>query len=298
MAGFAAQGLDLTNQWTPREWEQLTGHGTGTGLTPEDSVVPLTDTTIQIGDLFELGPHRLLCGDATNADMAARVMGEDRPTIMIADQPYGLCYNPSWRVNAGGSGRHAVAPVLNDDRCDWAAAFALFPGAVAYVWHGALRAGEVAAALSRCGFEVRAQIIWAKSNFVLGRGNFHWQHEPAWYAVRKGHASNWSGSRSESTLWSIANMNPFSGGHDHDNPATGHSTQKPVALYERALLCNSAPGDCMFDPFAGSGTCFVAASKTARRCVGLELEPRYVQATIDRWEAYTGQSAQKVASRP
>jgi DNA modification methylase len=89
-------------------------------------------------------------------------------------------------------------------------------------------------------------------------------------------------------------MNPFSGGYDAENPATGHSTQKPVALYERALVCNSAQGDVLFDPFLGSGTAIIAAEKTGRRCLGLELEPRYVQAAISRWEAYTGQTARKV----
>ena len=294
LESFAAHGVDVTPLWTGREWEQVVGHGAHAGLTSDDTVVPLKATTIQVGDLFELGSHRLVCGDATNPDVVARLMAEDRPTIMVTDPPYGLSYRPIWRVEAGGSGRHAVGPILNDDRCDWGAAFALFPGDAAYIWHAALRAGEVADALARCGFDIRAQIIWAKSNFVLGRGEFHWQHEPAWYAVRTGHPSNWSGTRSESTLWSVANLNPFSGGHDEENPVTGHSTQKPVALYERALLCNSAPGELLYDPFVGSGTAFIAATKTGRRCLGVELEPTYVQATLDRWEAYTGMSAHKI----
>ena len=91
----------------------------------------------------------------------------------------------------------------------------------------------------------------------------------------------------------VANTNPFAGGHDDDNPETGHSTQKPVALYERALLCNTAPGDILIDPFAGSGTAIIAAEKTGRRCLAIELEPTYVQMAVTRWEAYTGQRAQR-----
>jgi DNA modification methylase len=285
---FAADGIDLRALWTPQELERLLGHGLHTGLTADDAVVPISDTEIQRGDLFQLGDHRLLCGDATNEDDVARLMGTDTPLIMITDPPYGVAYDPMWRVRAGGRGRHAAGEVTNDDRVDWSAAFRLFRGDVMYVWHAGLHGAEVATPLVETGFELRAQIIWAKTQFVLGRGDYHWQHEPCWYAVRAGRSSRWAGDRTQSTVWSVPNLNPFSGGHDAQNPTTGHSTQKPVALYERALLNNSVPGDVTFDPFIGSGTAIIAAQKTGRRCLGIELEPRYVQMTIDRWEAYTG----------
>ena len=156
-------------------------------------MVPIAATTIQPGDLFELGPHRLLCGDATVAETVARLLAEHAPTIMITDPPYGVATTWPWRVRAGRRGRHALGAVTNDDQSEWGAAFALFPGHVAYVWHAGLHAGTVAASLVRAGFELRAQIIWVKPHFVLGRGDFHWQHEPAWYAVRAGQPSGWSG---------------------------------------------------------------------------------------------------------
>ena len=296
LAGFVANGIDLSSFWTPKELEMIGALPAAVGRTPEDAVVPIAETTIQPGDIFELGSHRLGCGDATDAAFVSRLVGADTPTILITDPPYGDDYDASWRVEAGRPGRHAVGRVTNDDRVDWRAAFALFPGHVAYIFHAGLHAGEVADAITSCGFELRAQIIWAKPHFVLGRGDFHWQHEPAWYAVRAGQSSNWSGDRTQSTLWTIPNLNPFSGGHDADNAVTGHSTQKPVALYERALLNNSAPGDVMLDAFAGSGTAFIAAEKTGRRCLGLEVEPRYVQVILDRWTAFTGGTARKVAA--
>ena len=288
-----AETVDLSTMWEPRELESLGGGGDYEGQTDADSVVPLAHTAITAGDLFELGSHRLLCGDATSPTDVARVFQQDTPTILITDPPYGVQYDPEWRVRAGQEGRHAVGPVANDDRVDWREAFALFPGHVAYVWHAGLHAGAVGESLLACGFDLRAQIIWVKPHFVLGRGDFHWQHEPAWYAVRTGHASNWSGDRTQSTVWTVPNLNPFSGGHDVDNPVTGHSTQKPVALYERALVCNSAPGEVLFDPFVGSGTALIAAEKTGRRCVAIELNPQYVQAAVDRWEAFTGQTARR-----
>jgi DNA modification methylase len=294
LEAFAAEGIDLTALWTPQELEQLVGHGLHEGKTDDDAVVPIPETSIQRGDLFQLGDHRLLCGDATNDTDVARIMSADPPTIMITDPPYGVQYDAAWRLRAGGYGRHAVGEVPNDDRVDWSDAFRLFPGRVVYVWHAGLHAGAVAASLVTCGFQLRAQIIWAKTNFVLGRGDYHWQHEPCWYAVRGGESSGWSGDRTQSTVWSIANLNPFSGGHDAQDPSTGHSTQKPVALYERALLNNSAPGDVVYDAFVGSGTAIIAAQKTGRRCVGVELDPRYVQMAIDRWQAYTGQTATQI----
>lgn len=296
LAGFEAAGVDLTSLWTPRDLEAMGARQASSGRVPDDAVVPVVETTIQPGAIFEFGAHRLGCGDATNPAFVARLLGQDRPVELIADPPYGIAYEPSWRVRAGRPGAHAVGPVTNDDRVDWRAAFALFPGQVAYICHAGLHAGETAAAIMSCGFELRAQIIWAKSQFVLGRGDFHWQHEPIWYCVRAGQSSNWCGDRTQSTLWSIPNLNPFSGGHDTDNAVTGHSAQKPVALYERAMICNSAPGDWVMDAFAGSGTVFIAGEKLGRRCIGIEIEPRYVQVILDRWTAYTGGTVRQVAS--
>ena len=120
-------GADLTNFWTDQELEQLLGHGLNEGHTPEDAIVPVRETTIVPGDLFALGEHRLLCGDATNAAHVARLFSDVHPVIMVTDPPYGVHYDPEWRVRAGRRGRHATGKVTNDDRVDWQAAFALFP---------------------------------------------------------------------------------------------------------------------------------------------------------------------------
>jgi DNA modification methylase len=171
--------------------------------------------------------------------------------------------------------------VLNDGRADWSAAWKLFRGSIAYVWHGGLHAGTVADNLTSQGFAIRAQIVWAKERLVIGRGDFHWQHEPCWYAVRgKG---NWLGDRKQTTLWSIASK-------DQD-AATVHGTQKPVECMRRPMLNNSAPGDFVYEPFAGSGTTLIAAQTVRRVCLAVELSPAYVDVIIRRWEAFTGESA-------
>ncbi|MCB1370429.1 MAG: site-specific DNA-methyltransferase, partial [Rhodobacteraceae bacterium] len=148
--------------------------------TPEPPAVPVS----RQGDLWVLGDHRLLCGSATEAGDVARLLGGLRPHLMVTDPPYGVAYDPAWRNAAGLSATKRTGKVMNDDRADWREAWALFPGEVAYVWHGALHAAAVAASLEASGFAVRSQIIWAKERLVLSRGDYHWQHEPCWYAVR------------------------------------------------------------------------------------------------------------------
>jgi DNA modification methylase len=200
---------------------------------------------------------------------------------MVTDPPYGVGYDPEWRHRAGVNNSARVGAVRNDDRADWSDAWALFPGNIAYVWHGALHAMTVAQSLEKNGFDIRAQIIWAKERLVIGRGHYHWQHEPCWYAVRGN--GNWTGDRKQTTLWSISSR-------DQD-AETVHGTQKPVECMRRPVLNNSSPGECVYDPFLGSGTTLIAAETCGRSCLGIELSPAYVDVAIRRWQAFTGKRA-------
>ena len=202
---------------------------------------------------------------------------------MVTDPPYGVEYDPSWRNQAGAAKTKRTGKVLNDDRADWREAWALFPSDVAYVWHGALHAAEVAESLMAVGFNVRSQIIWAKESLVFSRGDYHWQHEPCWYAVKKTGKGHWAGDRKQTTLWKIANK-------DQD-ATTIHSAQKPVECMRRPILSNSNPGQAVFEPFMGSGTTLIAAETTGRICFGIELNPAYVDVAIERWQQFTGANA-------
>lgn len=134
--------------------------------------------------------------------------------------------------------------------------------------------------LTAAGFEIRQQIIWAKDRFALGRGHYHYQHEPCWYAVRtKGH---WTGDRSQTSLWQIKSRED--GGH-------GHGAQKPVECMRRPMLNNSSPGQAIYEPFLGSGTTLIAAQSCGRVCFAIELDPLYVDVAIKRWQAFTGEQA-------
>jgi ParB-like nuclease domain len=176
----------------------------GEGLTDPDAVpeVPANPVS-RPGDVWLLGRHRLVCGDSTDPETVAAALGGVRPHLMVTDPPYGVDYDPAWRNRAGLSATRRTGRVENDHRADWRAAWALFPGEVAYVWHGALHATTVAESLAVCGFQIRAQLVWAKDRLVLGRGHYHGQHEPCWYAVREGRSGHWGGDRSQTTLWQI-----------------------------------------------------------------------------------------------
>ncbi len=225
--------------------------------------------------------HRLVCGDCTDKEVVASLLRSDRPVLMVTDPPYGVNYDPEWRHRAGVNRSKRKGKVQNDGKADWRDAWALFPGNIAYVWHGALHATTVAESLISQGFTIRAQIVWAKERLVIGRGDYHWQHEPCWYAVRE--KGNWTGDRKQTTLWAIS-----SGEQDTE---TVHGTQKPVECMRRPILNNSSPRQMIYEPFLGSGTTLIAAETTGRACFAIELDPRYVDMAVRRWQAFTGKAA-------
>lgn len=281
----------LANQW---DADALVGWGmelpvdfsnpSGEGLTdPEEIPEAPANPVSRLGDVWVMGNHRLVCGDSTSPDVVAKCLNGVKPHLMVTDPPYGVNYDPTWRTKAGvnrGTAAHGL--VRNDDRADWRRAWALFPGEVAYVWHGGVHSAVVAESLQAAGFDIRSQIIWNKGRLVIGRSDYHWQHEPCWYAVRKGGKGHWIGGRKQTTVWDI------------DKPAkseTGHSTQKPVECMKRPMENNSKPGDAVYEPFSGSGTTIIAGEMTGRSVHAIELAPEYVDVAVKRWQDFTGQKA-------
>ena len=293
---YAERDPSIQADWTAPEWRAAVGPRPVTeGRTDPDATVAHRPTTIVRGDQFRLDAHHLRCGDSTDSADVQTLLGDRKPCLMATDPPYGVQYDPKWRAGVDGGKKHAVGPVANDDRVDWTAAFQLFPGDVAYCWHASLHGGVVATALRTAGLEIRSQIIWCKQHFVFSRADYHWRHEVCWYAVRTGRTSRWKGDRTQTTVWSVPNNNPFGGDATSANAPTGHSTQKPVALFEAPLLNHTEPGEAMYDPFAGSGTALIAAERLGRVCYAMEILPMHVQSILDRWEAFTGKAAVKVS---
>jgi hypothetical protein len=181
--GLLAEDFDLSLlRITDEDLDALLrdpGQLEGGAVEGEDDIpdAPVMPVSVE-GDLWHLGSHRLICGDSASADVVGQLLGDVKPLLMVTDPPYGVEYDPSWRNQAGAAKTKRTGKVLNDDRADWREAWALFPGDVAYVWHGALHATTVAESLVAAGFAIRSQIIWAKDRLVLSRGDYHWQHEP------------------------------------------------------------------------------------------------------------------------
>jgi DNA modification methylase len=236
----------------------------------------------ELGQVWELGDHRLICGDSTDVDAVNKLMNGKVAGLMVTDPPYGVEYDANWRNNAlrvDGSaiGARAIGKVENDDQADWSDAWKLFAGDVAYVWHADKKINTVASSLIATGFDLISQIIWAKNNIVIGRGNYHSKHEPCWYVVKKGAKRNFTDDRTQCTLWEI------------DKPVkseTGHSTQKPIECMARPIRNHKF--DTVYDPFLGSGTTLIACENLKRKCYGVELNPGYVAVILQRWADATG----------
>jgi DNA modification methylase len=260
------------------------------GLTDEDAVpeVPVQPVTVP-GDVWVLGKHRLMCGDSTSIDAVDKLMAGGKADMVFTDPPYGVSYTDSL-------GRS----IKNDELTDGDLQEFLeeaFASAVAvsvvdspwYVWHASRYQREFENALNSCGVQVRQQIIWAKGEGVdgtaqvkapaIGRSDFRWLHEPCFYASR-GNPFN-AGDRKTTTVWTVS------------RPTTGtvHPTQKPIPLIEIALDNSAKSGATVLDLFGGSGSTLIACEKTGRTARLMELDPKYCDVIIKRWQDFTGKIA-------
>lgn len=282
--------------------------GQSTGLTPQDEVPPVPEVPVsQPGDIWLCGTaprqHRLLCGDSTSAENVARLLVERKPRLMVTDPPYGIELDSEWRDRAGLNGcgpaeasymknrteGHKNTTISSDTKADWSDAFALVPSLeVAYVWHASKFTREVLDGLLRIGFLHHQQIIWNKGRTVLTRTHYWFQHEPCWY-VRKKNAP-WFGKPGEnSTVWDSPSPKFIMGGSDEEK--FDHPTQKPVELMRRPILNHTKRGELVYEPFLGSGTTLIAAEMTERVCLGSELDPKYMDVIVQRWQGFTGREA-------
>lgn len=253
---------------------------------PEDP--PEAPVTVK-GDLWLLGDHRLLCGDSTSADDVERLLDGHKPALMVTDPPYGVKLDQGWRDRREGVGLmgKAQADVIHqDDGFEWIPAMSLAACSVAYVWHAAAFASTVQEGLLAAGYEVRQQIVWAKTVAPMGRSAYQWKHEPCWYAVRKGATAGWVGGRKETTVWEAASPKHIMSGSTEKKE--DHPTQKPLECMATPIRNHS--GD-VYEPFMGSGTTLIASEQLGRKCYGIEISPAYVDVALKRWMGATGKQA-------
>lgn len=283
----------LDDQWSDNELSRLLG----TVEAEEDAAPDQVEQRAKPGDLWQCGDHRIICGDSTIAATRDRLLAGSAPSLMATDPPYGVRYDAQWRNSGVIRAAHGVSKgeeIAGDDLVDWSPSFAVDSLSVVYVWHAGMFTAESKRAIESIDYNVRAQIIWRKQHHAIGRGDYHWQHEPCWYAVKRGRNAQWNGDRKQTTVWDIHVPNGYYVPEGEER--FGHATQKPVECMARPMRNHGQRGDYVYDPFSGSGTTIIAAEREQRRARCIEIDPRYVDMTLTRWEALTGGKAQRIGS--
>lgn len=284
---LAATDPGLVIGWTADELASLRAQGFkprgDPDRIPEAPVTPAS----RAGDIWALGDHRLLCGDAADPQVIQKLMGKARGCLMATDPPYGVEFgkanhNPTakqWGAvtgddRAGADLRAWLTDVLKK-WIPWVLQDSAF-----YVWSASLGEGHrFYEAMIDAGIHVQSQVVWAKNVFAMGQADYQWKHEPAWYGFFKGKKHRWYGGRAQTTVWEIKRL------------ATGsylHPMQKPVELYEIPIENHTKAGDVVVDPFVGSGTQFVAAHRLGRVCYGVDLDPKFCDVALQRFLDFTG----------
>jgi len=255
------------------------------GLTDEDAVpeVPIEPTT-KLGDIYQLGNHRLMCGDSTSIDAVEKLMDGQLADQLVTDPPYNIAYE-------GGSKKREQ--IKNDEMADeefrqflkdvYIAADAVMKaGAVFYIWHADTEGYNFRGAARDMGWRVRQTLIWNKDNSAFGRSDYHWKHEPCLYGWKEGSAHLWATDRKQTTVISCK----------RPSKSDLHPTMKPVELMEYQILNNTKGSDIVLDLFGGSGSTMIAAEKIGRHSRLMELDPKYCDVIIKRWEDFTGKKAE------
>ena len=256
------------------------------GLTDPDDVPEVPEAPVtRPGDVWLMGKHRLLCGDSTVATDVQKVLGDVKADLCFCDPPYNVDYAGGVGAEKAGKGRRIKNDALGDsfgqflyDACVLINAHT--DGAV-YICMSSSELQTLQAAFKSAGGHWSTFIIWAKDRFTLGRADYQRQYEPILYGWPEGVKRHWCGDRDQGDVWNIE--------RPHKNDL--HPTMKPVSLVERAIRNSSRKGDLVFDPFGGSGTTLIAAEKTGRHASLIELDPKYVDVIVQRWQEFTGETA-------
>jgi len=278
--GFGEHDWDvLANEWDAEELEEWGLDGfpfeDATELEAEEDDYTEPDgmqVDVVLGDLIEIGEHRLLCGDSTDSDQVSKLMDGDLADMVHTDPPYNIDYE-------GGSKKREK--IANDKLEDFpqflydaytTLTTALKKGGAIYVWHASTETHNFIQQFLNAGFLFKSYIVWNKNNSTFGRSDYHWKHEPCIYGWLEGAAHNWAGDRKQTTVWDI----------DRPSRSEEHPTMKPIALCIKPLENSSKVNDIILDTFLGSGSTMVASHQLKRKCYGMELDPKYCQVIIDR----------------
>jgi DNA modification methylase len=241
------------------------------------------------GDLWALSDHRLLCGDATKPEDVERLLGGAQAAMCFTDPPYNVSLG-----DHGGHQRGSRRRRIANDSMDpiawetfvraWSRTLLASVDGAIYVCMSSKELPLVSRVLAEEGGHWSDTLIWRKDRFVLGRADYQRAYEPIWFGWREGASHQWCGDRDQDDVWEI----------NRPSDAPLHPTMKPLPLMERAIANSSKPGDLVLDPFAGSGSTLIACERTGRRCAALELDPRYADVVLARWERFSGSVAERI----
>jgi DNA modification methylase len=268
----------------PKELDALLEPEQIEGLTDEDAVpeVPEEPKT-KLGDIYQLGKHRLMCGDSCSTNDMEKLCDGQLVDMWLTDPPYNVAYEgktkDSLKIQNDSMGDEQFRQFLRDAYVT--ADLVMKPGAVFYIWHADSEGYNFRGAAQDAGWKVRQCLIWKKSTMVMGRQDYHWKHEPCLYGWKEGAGHLWAADRKQTTIL------------EFDKPSRNgeHPTMKPVALFEYQMLNNTKGGDIVLDSFGGSGTTLLAAEKNGRKAYLMELDPKYCDVIVKRWEDFTGKKA-------
>nr|DAR14745.1 MAG TPA: adenine specific DNA methyltransferase [Caudoviricetes sp.] len=239
----------------------------------------------RVGDIYQLGRHRLMCGDSTDVQ-AVQKLCQGQVDLLLTDPPYGVDYTgktkDALKIQNDAKTDEALRDMLADAFS--AANVVMKPGAVFYIWHADSKSLVFRLACQMAGWEVRQVLIWAKNTMVMGRQDYQWKHEPCLYGWKEGAGHLWASDRKQTTLLEF----------DRPTKNKEHPTMKPVKLFDYQIQNNTKGGDIVLDLFGGSGTTIIACEQDGRCARVMELDPRYVDVIIDRWEKLTGERAVKI----
>ena len=284
--GTSELDLELT-AYTADEIDQMLGSAKEVqedDFDADKALSEIDEAKTKLGDIYILGKHRLMCGDSTDAAAVEKLMDGQKADIAVTDPPYNVGYT---------GGTKDALTIQNDKQEDTAfrqflsSAFtnmdaAMKPGAVFYIWHADSEGYNFRAACKEAGWQVRQCLIWNKNQLVMGRQDYHWKHEPCLYGWKEGAAHLWASDRKQTTILCF----------DRPQKNAEHPTMKPVALLAYQIANNTKGEDIALDLFGGSGTTLVACEQLGRKCYMMELDPKYCDVIIKRWEELTGNKAE------
>ena len=254
------------------------------GLTDEDAVPDVPDEPkTKLGDIYILGNHRLMCGDSCSITDMEKLVNDRQVDMWLTDPPYNVAYEGKTKdaltIQNDSMDNEGFRQFLRDAYVT--ADTVMKAGAVFYIWHADSEGYNFRGAAHDAGWKVRQCLIWKKSTMVMGRQDYHWKHEPCLYGWKEGAGHLWATDRKQTTIL------------EFDKPSRNgeHPTMKPVALFEYQMLNNTKGGDIVLDSFGGSGTTLLAAEKHGRHAYLMELDPKYCDVIVKRWEDFTGKKA-------